>query len=96
MAVSEVRTQIYLDHEQHEALKRAAKDRSVSMAQVVREAVAVYLTEEIPLVAGSESDDAYLADPAWQLLEVAEEIGGSGCSDGASRLEDELYGPIER
>ena len=94
MAVSEVRTQIYLDHEQHEALKRAAKDRSVSMAQVVREAVAVYLGEE-----GSSGvlpdQDAYFADPAWRLVETAERIGGSEEPDGASRLEEELYGPVE-
>ena len=93
MAVSEVRTQIYLDHEQHEALKRAAKERSISMAQVVREAVAVYLADEA--ASGVTDDDAYLDDPAWRLLESAEQIGGSGSSDGASRLEEKLYGPAE-
>lgn len=94
MPVSEVRTQIYLDREQHEALKRAAKKRSISMAQVVREAVAVYLTDAPPS-SPSADDAAYVADPAWRLLEAAEEIGGSGRRDGASRLEEELYGPVE-
>ena len=93
MAISEVRTQIYLDHQQHEALKLAAKERSVSMAQVVREAVAVYL-EHDGSAGGSPSEDAYLADPAWQLLEISEQASGSGCTDGASRLEEELYGPV--
>ncbi len=94
MAVSDVRTQIYLDREQHEALKRAAKERSISMAQVVREAVAVYLGDE-PSSGVLADDHAYLNDSAWRLLDSARQIGGSGTSDGASRLEEELYGPVE-
>jgi len=94
MPVSEIRTQIYLQREQHEALKRAARARAVSMAQVVREAVASYLG----LLAQEETavkEEAYPADPAWKILEVAERIGGSGHRDGAANLEEELYGPIE-
>ncbi|MCP4200481.1 MAG: hypothetical protein GY769_00930, partial [bacterium] len=40
-------------------------------------------------------DHAYLDDPAWRLFEAAEQIGGSGAAEGASRLEEELYGPVE-
>ena len=38
--------------------------------------------------------DRYLADAAWKLLEIPEQIGGSGETDGAARREDELYGPV--
>lgn len=37
MAATEVRTQIYLPGKLHRALKRAAKQRGVSMAQLLRE-----------------------------------------------------------
>ena len=96
MPISEVRTQIYLEERQHDALKRAAQERSVSMAQVVREAVAAYLVDE----GASEpdpfrDDDVYCADPAWSLVEVAEAIGGSEEGADASRLDEELYGSVE-
>jgi len=38
MATSEVRTQIYLPRRLHHALRRAARARGVSMAQLLREA----------------------------------------------------------
>lgn len=91
MAVAEVRTQIYLNQSQHEALKRMATRRSVSMAQIVREAIARYLGEP----SGADGTTAESQDPAWSLLDVAHEIGGSGTTDGAERLEEELYGPAE-
>jgi hypothetical protein len=97
MALSEVRTQIYLERRQHQALKRAAKKRSVTMAQVVREAVATYLAEEPePERDPRRAEQAYLADPIWKLPEIAAAIGGSGKGADASHLEDELYGPVER
>lgn len=89
MAFSEVRTQIYLERSQHEALKRVATRRSVSMAQVVREAIALYLGKR-----DARKRPADQRDPAWSLIEAAREIGGSGCSDGAARVEEDLYGPI--
>ncbi len=91
MAVAEVRTQIYLRQSQHEALKRVATTRSVSMAQIVREAIARYLGE----LSGPADTTTGRQDPAWSLLDVAGEIGGSGTKDGAERLEEELYGPVE-
>lgn len=95
MAVSEVRTQIYLEREQHEALKRAARQRAVSMARIIREAIATYLVERGWVTTELMHDDAYLADAAWKIPSIADEIGGSGREDGAARLEEELYGPIE-
>ena len=64
------------------------------MAQVVREAVAVYLADG-PSSGVLADDHAYLEDPAWRLFETAEQIGGSGEPADASRLEEELYGPIQ-
>ena len=97
MPVSEVRTQIYLQEEQHEALKRAAEARSVSMAQVVREAVAAYVGSEGAASPDPLRDEAvYLADSAWGLLDIAESIGGSEEGADVSRLDEELYGPVGR
>lgn len=96
MPISEVRTQIYLEERQHDALKRAAKERSVSMAQVVREAVAAYLVDE--RAGGPDpfrNDDVYCADPAWGLLDMAGAIGGSQEGADASRLDEDLYGDVE-
>ena len=44
MSVTDKRTQIYLSADQHAALARAAHERGTSMAWIVREAVAEYLT----------------------------------------------------
>lgn len=97
MPVSEVRTQIYLEEEQHRALKRAAEARRVSMAQVVREAVAAYIVDDRAVQPDPLRDEAaYLTDAAWDILEVAQPIGGSEEGADASRLDDELYGPVER
>lgn len=90
MAVSEVRTQIYLERSQHEALKRLATRRAVSMAQVVREAITTYLASP-----GENRRPADRSDPAWTLLEAVHGIGGSGGGEVASRADEELYGPIE-
>lgn len=92
MAVSEIRTQIYLEREQHEALKREAKRRGVSMAQVVREAVSAYLVES-PGAQGM-SDEEYLADPIWDLPIGSEEFEGFGRSDAAENHDEILYGPL--
>lgn len=89
MALSEVRTQIYLERTQHEALKRVAARRSLSMAQVVREAIALYLGEP-----AEKRSRKSRRDPAWSLLEAAREIGGSGRADGAAQVEEDLYGPL--
>jgi len=90
MGVSEMRTQIYLSRDQHSELKRAAERRSVSMAEVIREALADYLDRQgTGAPQGSER-----TDPAWAVAELAERIGGSGDPEAdASRVDEELYGP---
>ena len=94
MAVSEKRTQIYLEKSQHDELKKAASRRRISMAQVVREAVTGYLASERPAAGDPlRQDELYEADSAWRLLDAADEIGGSEPGADASKLDDELYGP---
>ncbi|MBI3074440.1 MAG: CopG family transcriptional regulator [Deltaproteobacteria bacterium] len=44
--MTEKRTQIYLPAEQHGALKRLAKKRGVSLAQIVREALTAHMARE--------------------------------------------------
>lgn len=90
MAVSEVRTQLYLAKTQHEALKTLAAKRSVSMAQVVREAIAAYLAGAKK---GALDEAGYLADPIWALPEVGESFGETGLVNAAERHDDYLYGP---
>jgi len=90
MGIAEVRTQIYLPREQHRALKRAAKLQSVSMAQLIRDAVEEYLDRGAAAARGPDRED-----PAFMLLEKAKEIGGSGLPDADARdHDDELYGPV--
>lgn len=96
MSISEKRTQIYLTQEQHEELQKAAAERSVSMAHVVREAVATYLAEpsgvaELPRGLDAE---AYLADSAWRIPEVGESFEDADWPDDAAENHDTyLYGP---
>ncbi len=92
MAISAVRTQIYLEPIQHKALKEIARARSVSMAQVVREAVAAYLGRDRKTAL---SDEEYLSDPIWRLPEVGAAFDDSGCGDMAENHDAYLYGPEE-
>jgi hypothetical protein len=54
MAVTEVRTQVYLPRKLHLALQRAARARGVSMAQLLREAA-----EEIVRREGRTTEDPF-------------------------------------
>ena len=108
MAISEKRTQIYLTYEQHEALKRKAGERSVSMAEVVREAVDRYVVEEPPMMIADMDPSAYESDPAWRIFDTLDAIEAfedrsdrsaedaraldASSSPDASRYKDDLYG----
>ena len=86
----EIRTQIYLEKTQHEALKQKAAQKSTSMAQIIREAVAVYLAQ-------TDVDDdfdweAYKNNSIWKIREIAEELGPCGIPDGAINHDHYLYG----
>lgn len=89
--VSEVRTQIYLTREKHQALRRVARAREISMAHLVREAVDSYLAEHD---GGSDlHGKGDTTDPIWSLPERAVDFG----HEDASRDHDALlYGDIHR
>lgn len=87
----EVRTQIYLDKAQHEALKKKAGEQSVSMAHLIREAVAAYLAQEQT----DENDldwDAYMNDPIWHIEEIVRDLGPTGLPNAAVNHDYYLYG----
>ncbi len=88
--LAEARTQIYLPRDQHRELQRVARERETSMAQVVREAVDLYLAH----LGGPTAldDEAFRNDPIWSLPERARDFG----RDDAARDHDTLlYGPEE-
>jgi NAD-dependent DNA ligase len=85
----EIRTQIYLDKAQHEALKQKAAEKATSMAQIIREAVAVYLAQ-------TDLDEdfdlqAYLDDPVWKIPEVAQRFEGTGFPNAAENHDVYIY-----
>ena len=77
MATSEVRTQIYLPRRLHQALRRAARARGVSMAHLIREAAEEALRREQPRS----------ADPLADLLGVIRDAP----SDLAEHHDQYLY-----
>ena len=83
-----IRTQIYLEKEQHDELTRVAARKSVTMAHLIREAVTAYLTEE---EASGLDEDAYLNDPIWQIPEIAEQFEGTGWIDAAENHDHYIY-----
>lgn len=90
MAEKEVRTQIYLERWQHEALKERAAEESVSMAHLIREAVTAYLVQR----EADEEDfdwEAYKNDPIWKIPEIAKELGPSGITDGSVNHDYYIY-----
>jgi hypothetical protein len=91
MSTYDIRTQIYLAQAQHEALKRMAAEKSVSMAQLIREAVAAYIAQEKNDQEEEFDLEAYLNDPIWKIPEIAEELGGSGLTDGSVNHDYYLY-----
>jgi predicted nucleic acid-binding protein len=48
--MSATRTQIYLTDEQHDAVDRVAEAEGVSMAEVIRRALAAYLSDVVPIL----------------------------------------------
>jgi hypothetical protein len=90
MSTYDIRTQIYLEQAQHEALKQLAAEKSVSMAQLIREAVAAYLVQE---ASEQEEFDAesYLNDPIWNIIEVGDQFEGTGWSDAAENHDYYIY-----
>ena len=69
--------QVYLDLDQHQALKRAAEKLGSSLAAVVRESIDKYLAE-VPIE----------IDPAMEIIAIAKDTGPSDLSE---RVDDYLY-----
>ena len=85
MAVSEVRTQIYLPKQLYQRLKRLAERRKVSQAAIVRDALEAHLKQELPA-------SAWENDPIWNIVGA----GKSDKGDLSVRHDDYLYGPISK
>ena len=81
MAVSEVRTQIYLPKQLYQRLKRLAERRNTSQAAIVREALEQHLKQQ---------QAAWENDPIWKI------VGAFASREGdlSVRHDDYLYGPI--
>ncbi len=88
--LSAVRTQLYLPRDQHSELKRVAREREVSMAQVVRDAVGSYLAHlgDVP----GPTEEAFRSDPIWSLPDRARDFGWEDTARDHDML---LYGPDE-
>jgi plasmid stability protein len=67
------RTQIYLEEELYERLRRAAYEGRTSMAQVVREALVEYLAEERP-AAGEVLAPAAKPSPKEEMMLREEDL----------------------
>lgn len=86
MAGKMVRTQIYLEADMYEWLKRRAKRENRPMAEQIREAVAQYK------VAENQSEAEALPvlsadDPIWELIGSGE----SGITDGSVNHDKYIY-----
>lgn len=85
MSVNKVRTQIYLERNNYEWLKKRSTGTNISISQQIREAIARYVVdesreEEIPVL--SETD------PIWDLIGA----GDSGLGDLSINHDHYLYG----
>ena len=78
MAVTDKRTQLYLSAQQHAAVLRIAHQRGLSMACVVREALATYVASSLMRQSSDE-------DPLADLVGIFE-----GPGDLAERHDDYL------
>ena len=81
-SVSEVRTQIYLSEDLHKAVKKLAKQRGVSMAQIIREAI----EEKVPVKSGKDEKE-------WNELMKFAGFAKGGSKDDSIRT-GELWGEL--
>lgn len=86
-----VRTQIYLERDQHQTLKQMAAAGQVSMAHLIREAVTLYLAQDKGMTTEEFDQEVYLNDPIWQLPKLGEQFGGTGWHDAAENHDHYIY-----
>lgn len=80
--LSEKRTQVYFPLNLYRQIKRTAKKESKSSAQIIREAVELYLERE------KEKEIDWENDPIFKLVGIA----SSGLGDLAENHDKYLYG----
>jgi predicted DNA-binding protein len=80
------RKQIYIEKEQDERLKRAAAERNVSEAKIIREAIDRYLVRLSPPPLKSMEDH-----PLWKIVGIIDDPEAP--TDGSENYDIHLYGP---
>jgi len=79
------RKQIYIEKEQDERLKRAAAERKVSEAEIIREAIDRYLGKKTPPPLKSMEDH-----PLWKIVGIIDDPEGP--TDGSVNHDFYIYG----
>ncbi len=94
MPLTDRRTQLYLTEEQYQAVMRLARDRGVSLAAVVREAVDEYVAAcESESVAPWQRDSARRLVGSLELPAPEERNGERGLDEAIDRsVYDEIEG----
>lgn len=80
------RTQVYLTEEQHRRIRRLAEAQYKSMAQVIREAVEEYVSQQMGTKGFLETSMSS-ADPLRDIIG----LGASGISDGSIHHDRDIY-----
>ena len=92
MGIEYVTTNVRLPKEMHRALKWRAVEENSSVAALIRESIARYLTEEQTAVVPPE--DEPVPDPIFRLgflTAESEVIGGTRPTDGAIHHDRDVY-----
>lgn len=99
MATHTLTLKLGLSTEERESLERIARDRSLSLRELLMEVIHDHLLNR-----GSAADASSRErrppesqphqDALWELLPAADRIGGSEDGVDASRAEYDLYGPV--
>ncbi|MGH2366236.1 MAG: ribbon-helix-helix protein, CopG family [Chloroflexota bacterium] len=80
------RTQVFLETEVLEGLKRLAQEEQTSMGELIRRGARLVLRESGGFTAWGA------ADPLWELVGLAQ---GGPLEDASNKVDDYLYGPRE-
>jgi len=88
MSEKYVTTNVRLPKEMHRELKRKALEDDKSLAQVIRESVALYL---VGAEAVQASHDAWKDDPLWA---IGADAVYADVTDGSTNHDLYLYGPL--
>lgn len=84
------RTQLYLTQEQHDWLKKTAKQQGTTIAEINRRAIAACIAQPA-IVKESESEPLTLGETMRQIARNAKEQNYKGPPDLASNVDKYLY-----